>query len=116
MNIRGVKKSAATLGLVVVIILVGFALGVAQDRAPAGLGYLFGLHPSVPERTACLGNYAVRLGLAPKSGDSSIASLGTWNEAVILRPPLPAPNLLLIFAVAKPRKIALHLFDSVLLI
>lgn len=49
MNIRGVKKSAATLGLVVVIILVSFALGVAQDRAPAGLGYLFGLHPVFPK-------------------------------------------------------------------
>jgi hypothetical protein len=112
MKIPRVKKTAVTIGLVAVITLVSLALGVAQDHAPAGLGYSFGLHSTAPARASCLGDYALRLGLIPKSGDSSIGLVK--KEAVVLPALLPAPDPLMF--VPKPRKIALHLLDSVLLI
>ncbi len=116
MKIRRVKKSAVTMGLVVVMTLVSFALGLAQDRASVGFVYSFGLQHGVPDRAACLGDYTVRLGLVPKWSDSSIALGSGWNEAVVLCAPRPVPNLRSIFAVAKQRKIPLYLLDSVLLI
>jgi hypothetical protein len=111
MKIPRVKKTAVTIGLVAVITLVSLALGVAQDHAPAGLGYSVGLHSTAPARASCFGDYALRFGLIPKSGDSSIGLVK--KEAVVL-PALPVPDPLMF--VPKPRKIALHLLDSVLLI
>ena len=116
MKIRKVKKTATTTGLVIFITLVSFALGLAQDGAPVGLGYSFGLHHSFPDKAVCLGDYALRLGLIPKPGDSSVSLVRTWNETVVLPSPFPAPHRLSSFAVARPRKISLHLLDSVLLI
>jgi hypothetical protein len=112
MTIPRVKKTAVTIGLVAVITVVSLALGVAQDHAPAGLGHSFGMHSTAPARASCLGDdYALRFGLIPKSGDSSI---GLVKEAVVLPALLPVSDPLMF--VPKPRKIALHLLDSVLLI
>ena len=117
MKFRRVKKDAVTTGVVLVVTLVSFALGLGQDRGPAGFDYSFGLQHGVPDRASCLGDYAQRLGLVPKSSDSSIAlESGSWHEAAVLSAPRPVPNAQSMFAAAKPRKIALYLLDSVLLI
>ena len=114
MKIRRVKRTAVTLGLLLLIIAVGFALGMAQDSGPAEAGYSAGLRHSAAETAACAGDCILRFGLPAKSGDSSIALGRNRHEAAISYSPLGGPNLSP--TSAKPRKIALHLLDSVLLI
>ena len=116
MKIHRAKKTAATVGLVCAIVLTSFALGLAQDAAPRGLRYSFGLQTGVPDDASCLGGHALRFGLALKPGDSSISSAKLWPHAACPSSLRAVRNPLSIFWVTKPRKISLYLLDSVLLI
>jgi hypothetical protein len=115
MRIRGAKKSAATIGLVFAIVLVSFALGLAQEGAPLQSAYSVELHAGVPDDGSCLGDYASRLGLAPKPSDSSGSSIRSWPQAVLPPALFAVRNPLLTLAVSG-RKISLYLLDSVLLV
>jgi len=116
MKIRRIKKAAATIGLVVVVTLMGFALGLAQDSAPLVGGDSFGLHHSFPAKASSQDDYDRRAGLIPKPGHSQHSLERTVNELVARRASLSATGRSPAFAVARARKIPLHLLDSILLI
>jgi hypothetical protein len=116
MNIRQIKKTAATFGLVAVITLAGFALSLAHDGSPTASGFSFGLN-SNPEKASSLDGHAFQFGLLPKSGPA----LDPFPKALHRRcssrhAPSSVSTRQLVLSGAKVKKIALHLLDSVLLI
>ena len=116
MTIRPVGKIAATIGLVVVITLVGFTFSLVHDSAPAGPGYRPGLQHSFATQTSLPNDHSLELGLLPQLGDSPVS----WQRAIqanVVPPALsPVTGRLFGLTAAKTRKISLHLLDSILLI
>ena len=115
MKIRQIRKTGITLALLVAIILAGFAVSLAQDSSPIELTYSFGFQHSHPNRASTVDGYTLRSGLVPKSG---FAPRSFPNEAYATRaiqaPPVATRSL--DFGATNPRKIALYLLDSILLI
>jgi hypothetical protein len=116
MKIRPIRKTAATIGLVVVITLAGFTLSLAHDSAPAGPGYRPGLQHSFATQTSLPNDYSLELGLLPQSGDSPVSWQRVTQANVVPHTLSSVTGRLFGFTAAKTWKISLHLLDSVLLI
>jgi len=115
MHIRQIKKSAATLALVAMIILAGFALGLADERSPRTSGYFFGLHLD-PEKASALDGVNFQFGLLPNSGPSLVPLPKASHRLTAVRAPARLSARHPLLTAANVQKIALHLLDSVLLI
>jgi hypothetical protein len=116
MKIRDLKSTLASVGLLVVITLAGVAVSLAQDSPPAGLGYASGFHHSSPGKASRLGGDVPCVGLVPDSGDLGISHPRLSDGATVFHSASVVAKFSADFAGVKPRKIALHLLDSVLLI
>ena len=113
--IRPIRKTAATIGLIVVMTLAGFSLSLAHDSALLGRGYHSGLQSSFPVQASLPDDYGLELGLLPKF-DSPISWQKVTRENAVHRTLSSLTRRLLGFTAPKTRKISLHLFDSILLI
>jgi len=114
MKICKVKKTGATIGLTFAVLLITFALGVAQDNPPFGLSPTAGLHRSVSDDSSCVGDHVFQAGLAPKPA-SSIFWARSWPQTTLLSS-VSAVNSRFTRAVIQTRKVSLYLLDAILLI
>ena len=110
--IRPIRKTAATIGLIVVITLAGFSLSLAHDASPLGPG----LQHSFPTQASLPDGYGLGLGLLLKLGDSPISWQKVTQENAVHRTSSSLTRRFPSFTAPKARKISLHLFDSILLI
>jgi hypothetical protein len=116
MKIRQIKKTLSAIGLLLVIMLACVAMSLAQDGPPIGLSHSLGLQRGHAGKASAVDGYALRSGLAPQSGYAPISFPRAARAPRVVQSPAAVSGGLLDLAGVKPRKIALHLLDSILLI
>jgi hypothetical protein len=113
MKFRRLRKAAAIIGVVVIITLVGYTFSVAQDTTPAFNGHWPGFYRGLTAEASPQDDFDAPVGIISKPGLFSpelytIGKAPPIHRAHPCRTEFPARH-------AKARKIALHLFQSVLL-
>jgi len=116
MKIRRVKKTLSAFGLLLAVMLACVAVSLAQDGTPIGLSHSFGIQHSYPGNASTVDGYALRVGLVPPSGNEPICFPRNAQTPSVVQAPFNAAGRFVQPAGAKPRKVGLHLLDSVLLI
>ena len=116
MKLCKVKNTAAMLGLLLVFILGGVAVSLAQDNLALGPVQSSGWHHGMPTTPSPLDRYTLRVGCSAETVDVP-ALFGPVAQGVAVSGrthSVPArwsiPNAM------GARKVSLHLLDSVLLI
>lgn len=116
MKIRQIKKALSAIGLLLVFMLACVAVSLAQDNSPIGFSDSFGIRHSHASKASTVDAYALRNGLVPQPGCAPVSFPRTARAARVVQLPAAASSHLLDWVGTKPRKIALHLLDSILLI
>ena len=117
MKIRQTKKTLSAIGLLLVIMLACVAVSLAQDSPAIGLSHSIGFQRGGHAGNAStVDGYALRSGLVPQSGYAPISFPRAARAPRKVQSPAAVSGGLLDFAGVKPRKIALHPLDSILLI
>lgn len=117
MKFRRVRKTAATMGLVVILTLVGYTLTVAQDTAPALNGHWFGFQRGLPAEAPPQDQFDAWVGIIskPRLFSPELHKIGN-HPPVIHAAPSSRTDCAPATSATHARKTALHLFQSVLLI
>lgn len=115
-KLRKIKNTAAMLGLLLIFILGGVAVSLAQDNLALDHAQSSGWHQGLPTMPSPLDGYTLRVACNAETVDVP-ALFGRVTQGIVVSSKTPCvlarwsiPNAM------GTRKVSLHLLDSVLLI
>jgi hypothetical protein len=116
MKMHNIKSTIAVIGLLLVFILGGIAVGVEQESLPVGPAFALGWQPSLPAEARPLDKSIFRVGLCAETSNVLDFLPREAQRISVLAKPLSGPGPLAIPSDRIVWKVSLHLLDSVLLI